>query len=170
MDGTTLSAAVMSVGTDYWLWVDAPAGKGSPIASSGKWIVFVPVSVVDRYWQIVSEAVKQGRLGPSAKCATERRSPHEADPTRRPILVYTRDWQDKSDVSRVLAELRTLGIQWRITYKTDAATSAGLYGPNASVYVSRSGSIEFEDGTRRRSPIRSSRSRREGGRASANQC
>lgn len=106
-------------------------------------MVFVPVRYVDQYWRVVKEAVRDGKLGPAAKVATARPNPNETDPTRRPIVVYTSDWRDEDDVRRVLRGLRSLGISWRLTYKTDEATAAGVYGRHAGTYVSRSGSSDL---------------------------
>jgi hypothetical protein len=59
--------------------------------------------------------------------------------------VYTRDWQDHGDVRRVLYGLRKLGVSWRLSYKTDEATGAGVYGRGSSLYVSQKDSTDFED-------------------------
>lgn len=128
---------------EYWLhaYADGPSQPTGP--TPGKWLVFVPVRYVDKYWQIVQQAVRRGALGPAAKVATSRPNPHEVDPTRRPIIVYTRDWHDEDDVRRVLRELRALGISWRLTYKTDEATTSGTYGRGSGTYVSASGSGDF---------------------------
>lgn len=45
--------------------------------------MFVPIRYVDRYWEIVRQAVLDGRLGPAAKVATARPNPRQTDPTRR---------------------------------------------------------------------------------------
>jgi hypothetical protein len=64
------------------------------------------------------------------------------------ICVYTRDWQDRDDVRRVLGALRELGVSWRLAYKTDEATGAGVYGRGSSIYVSQPGSRDFKDSAR----------------------
>lgn len=90
-------------------------------------------------------ATEDGSLGSEAKAATARPNSLEASPGKKPICVYTRDWQDRDDVRRVLGALRDLGVSWRLSYKTDEATSAGVYGRAASVYVSPPGSRDFRD-------------------------
>ncbi|MFI2279660.1 putative phosphothreonine lyase domain-containing protein [Nocardia beijingensis] len=133
--------------TDQW-WIHVRAEGRRPQlgeATSGKWLVFVPIRYLNQYWQIVKEAVQDGKLGPGAKVATARPNPHQTDPTRRPIVVYTTDWRDVDDVRRVLRGLRSLGITWRLTYKTDEATTTGVYGRHAGTYVSPSGSSDIID-------------------------
>lgn len=67
------------------------------------------------------------------------------------VCVYTPDYEDKSDVRRVLRALRQdHGIRWRLSYKTDQATEAGVYGRGSAIYVSQPGSLDFED--RRKPP------------------
>lgn len=152
--------------TDQW-WIHAyDAERPQPAGpASGKWLVFVPVRYVDRYWQIVKQAVQDGTLGPAAKVATGRPNPDEIDPTRRPIVVYTADWRDEDDVRRVLRGLRSLGIGWRLTFKTDEATMTGVYGRHAGTYVSPSGSSDLINRAVARSspPKRSSPKPRSGG-------
>jgi hypothetical protein len=55
-------------------------------------------------------------------------------------------------VHRVLGALRALGATWRITYKTDADTTNGIYGRHASTYISQSGSLQFA--SRKQHPAR----------------
>jgi len=64
------------------------------------------------------------------------------------ICVYTRDWQDRDDVRRVLGALRGLGVSWRLAHKTDEVTGAGVYGRGSSIYVSQPGSRDFKDSAR----------------------
>jgi hypothetical protein len=141
----------------WWIHVSAPGQPQLAGRASGKWLVFVPVRYVDQYWRIVKQAVQDDTLGPSAKVATARPNPNQIDPTRRPIVVYTADWRDEGDVRRVLRGLRSLGIRWRLTYKTDEATATGVYGRHAGTYVSPSGSFGLINRTagRSKSPKRS---------------
>lgn len=133
-----------AVTEDWWITVHSPDQRPTVKGDTGKWLVFVPVRYVDHYWQLVRQAVMDGKLGPTAKVATARPNhPHQSDPTRRPIVVYTADAADEDDVRRVLTGLRTLGISWRITYKTDADTTAGVYGCNAATYISPSDSVQL---------------------------
>ncbi|WP_164842753.1 putative phosphothreonine lyase domain-containg protein [Actinoplanes solisilvae] len=139
---------------DWWITVQAPERASGADGAAGKWLVFVPVRYVDHFWKIISQAVLEGKLGPSAEVATARPNPHQTDPTRRVIVVYTADWTDEDDVRRVLRELRELGITWRITYKTDDDTTRGVYGRHAATYISQSNTVQFT--TRKQDPQPSS--------------
>jgi hypothetical protein len=133
---------------DYWVYADGPAAHGADASRTGKWLVFVPARQIDRWWEQIRLATEQGRLGISAKAATARVSDLATSPTMKLTCVYTRDWQDQDDVKRVLRQLRNLGVSWRLSYKTDAATLSGVYGTGSAAYVSQPGSREFDDRTR----------------------
>jgi Basophilic leukemia-expressed protein Bles03 len=128
-----------------WLYVDAPRRNDIASDSSGKWMVFVPTDTVDEYWALIKNAVRKGWLGQRAKVATAYDNPHTRDPAERPIIVYTRDWRDHDDVERVLCGIRGLGIGWRLSYKTDQATTERRYDRGAARYVSQAGSLTFDD-------------------------
>lgn len=132
----------------YWVYVDGPGGDDADPALIGKWMLFVLTGQADQWWDQVREATEAGSLGIGAKVATARPNPREISARTRLICVYTRDWQDRDDVRRVLAALRDLGVSWRLAYKTDEATGAGVYGRGSSIYVSPPGSRDFEDRTR----------------------
>ncbi|MBN9743535.1 hypothetical protein DMP23_21060 [Amycolatopsis sp. A1MSW2902] len=130
---------------DFWLAVEAP--ERGPVRAPGKWMVFVYTADVDHWWALISQAVETGVLGPSAKVATAKPNPNVTNPRARLICVYTADWRDRGDVRRVLRVLRGLGVSWRLSYKTDDATTGGQYGPGSSVYVSQPDSDDFDDRT-----------------------
>jgi Basophilic leukemia-expressed protein Bles03 len=130
---------------DYWVYADCPAAEGADASSTGKWLVFVPAGRIDWWWEQIRLATEQGRLGISAKAATARVSELAVSPRMKLICVYTRNWQDRDDVRRVLRQLRDLGVSWRLSYKTDEATLSGVYGTGSAAYVSQPGSLEFDD-------------------------
>ncbi|MGA3155499.1 MAG: putative phosphothreonine lyase domain-containg protein [Streptosporangiaceae bacterium] len=134
---------------DYWIYADSPAVSEADPSRTGKWLVFVPARQVDRWWELIRLATEQGRLGISAKAATARHNDLATSRRTKLICVYTRDWQDQSDVQRVLRQLRGIGVTSRLSYKTDEATVSGVYGTGSAIYVSQPGSAEFEDRTRR---------------------
>jgi Domain of unknown function (DUF1917) len=134
---------------DYWVYADAPGTDAMDISRCGKWLVFVLPGQIDTRWAQIKEATDQGRLGITAKAATARQNPLATSPAKL-ICAYTRDWQDSDDVRRVLRGLRELGVSGRLSYKTDEATEAGVYGRGSSLYVSQPGSADFEDRTRPR--------------------
>lgn len=91
--------------------------------TSGKWMMFRSMHTIDELWRFISKACRDGRLGPAAKCSTRAASVVHED--THVICVYTKDWQDRSDVDRVRDELRSLGVTEEISYKRDADTRAG---------------------------------------------
>lgn len=105
----------------------------------GKWMPFTPPERVRGVWADIVEATEAGRLGHKAKVATDHRPGKDVL-----ICVYTKDHRDRQDVGRILAELRAMGIDQRLSYKEDAATSALHYGGGAALYVARPGSTAFD--------------------------
>jgi len=143
---------------DNWIYADSPAVSEADLSRTGKWLVFVPARQVDRWWALIRLATEQGRLGISAKAATARHNDLATSRRTKLICVYTRDWQDQSDVRRVLRQLRGIGVTSRLSYKTNEATVSGVYGAGSAIYVSQPGSAEFEDrGQRVRSPVTAAR-------------
>ena len=99
--------------------------------TNGKWMLFPRENEVDRVWEIVANAVWEGKLGNVAKVATakahdelavERRGDiggggnagnagrDARDQGQRLICIYTPDFNDKDDVSRVLRSIKNLGL------------------------------------------------------------
>lgn len=98
---------------------------------------------VIRTWKLIAQGVIDNRLGHTAKVAT---TPSGRDSERYLICIYTKDFSDKSDVSRVLMELVRMGLcpaeGHGIYYKCDAYTYLGIesdnpYGLKASLYSSK---------------------------------
>jgi hypothetical protein len=127
-----------------YVWAFCPARKKRSSNSGGKWLVFVPSAEVDSWWSKVRSAVEAGQLGPVAKVSTAYDNALSVSAKLRVVCAYTADWEDEADVRRVLAGLRELGVNWRLTYKTNEATRAGRYGPGSAMYVSQAGSMTFE--------------------------
>lgn len=123
--------------TDYWLWAERQQGAYPEHSErGGKWMVFVRVEDVDRWWDVIKQATEEGRLGGAAKVATAMPNPHAISDRERVICVYTYDGLDKDDAMRVRASLRELGITWPISYKLDSATLAGQYAATGARRVS----------------------------------
>ena len=111
-------------------WIVAKRQVGNYPAHTeqgGKWLLFVPVAQIDEIWQKIANAVEQGLLGGLAKVATAFPNPHQRDPNKRMISVYTYDCTDEEDVRRVRQQLRDLGFTGKIAYKADQATREGQY-------------------------------------------
>ncbi|MFJ6382722.1 putative phosphothreonine lyase domain-containing protein [Kitasatospora sp. NPDC092039] len=131
-----------AITSDPWLWATVGGGafpSGRPSAKPyGKWLWFLPLRALDAGWQLVEKAVHEGKLGPIAKVATLG-NPFDGDPTRRPVVIFTEDCNDKEDIHRVLVALRDLGISDALAYKTHEATRLGEYGDRVSTYTSPTG-------------------------------
>ncbi|KAL1968236.1 hypothetical protein VTN77DRAFT_2071 [Rasamsonia byssochlamydoides] len=115
---------------------------------TGKWMLFPTADRVDEAWAAVAEATVKGDLGVEAKVATDTTDDGAGggDSSGRLIAVYTRDFEDKEDVRRVLLKLVDLGLvdeeKRPIYYKCDAYTyleikSKNPYGLKASMFSSR---------------------------------
>lgn len=135
----------------YWIGCHHQQDR-TPSPDPGKWMIFVPIDQVDAAWELVSAAVREGRLGPSAKVSTAKPNPNARDLSRRVVIVYTADWRDEDDVRRVLCGLRDLGFMGKLSYKADATTLAGRYGSGVASYISDAGSRTFRDGAQRGRP------------------
>lgn len=111
-----------------WIEQDSPHvdGKAADIEKAGKWLVFLPMDVVDDVWRQIRDLTWEGKLGLSAKVSTAKPDPDARD-DRKVIYVYTADWEDESDVMRVREELRKIGITDRIGYKRNIETFKGEY-------------------------------------------
>ncbi|KAJ0160518.1 UPF0696 protein C11orf68 -like protein [Colletotrichum tanaceti] len=119
------------------------AGKASLLTSA--WMLFCQPKDVDEVWRVIAKATANNELGIAAKVAPW--NPH-TDPTGRKdriVCVYTADFGDKADVTRVLQKLRELRLVETmgrpIYYKPDAFTYLGIaygnhWGIKASIYSS----------------------------------
>jgi hypothetical protein len=104
---------------------------------SGKWLIFATQETVDSLWAQIKAFVKAGKMGNLAKVASARhaRKDRKSGMRTQVICVYTYDWTDHEDVTRVRDRLRELGVTWRIGYKADADTEAGRYAHKSHARV-----------------------------------
>jgi hypothetical protein len=73
--------------------------------NGGKWLIFVPVSEVDKVWDSIEQSTEDDRLGGVSKVATPYPNPLAIHKEKRVICVYTSDSEDETDVMRVRADL-----------------------------------------------------------------
>ncbi len=85
----------------------------------GKWLIFIDIKELDKTWKIIRKATENGNLGIGAKAATAKPNPYAISQNEKVICVYTYNWLDIDDVYRVEKELRKIGINSTIFYKTD---------------------------------------------------
>ncbi|KAJ4303597.1 hypothetical protein N0V90_002496 [Kalmusia sp. IMI 367209] len=81
---------------------------------SGKWMLFPPLEDLNRVWRLVVDGVINDRLGPTAKVA-----PDEGKSDDRLICIYTKDFRDKDDITRVLREIASMGVTGQRRKKID---------------------------------------------------
>jgi hypothetical protein len=99
----------------------------------------------DEVWKKVRTATRNGTLGVSAKAATAKPNDQKGSSRALSVIVYTADYEDHGDVRRVLAGIRDIGINGRLSYKRDEDTLAQRYGKGTAIYVSQPDSFDFED-------------------------
>lgn len=117
-----------------WIYAWAESARDKTQADlewSGKWMLFVSEAAVNHVWADIEKAVQAGKLGDCAKVATAYRT--QWNTRTRVICVYTRDYRDLKDVWRVREELRGMGFDKPLRYKTDTATIAGQYGKESAM-------------------------------------
>lgn len=112
----------------YWIIQDSPDVKPGETEDekAGKWLIFLEPDKVDEAWRTVRDETHQGTLGISAKVSTAKPNPDSRD-ERKVIYVYTRDWNDETDVMRVRERLRQIGFVDRLGYKRNIETYRGEY-------------------------------------------
>lgn len=121
-----------------WLTKRCLAGEHPEIGpNGGKWLIFIDRADVDEWWEKISAAVDGGLLGRVAQVSTARPNPNSADPSKHVVCVYSYDYSDVADVTRIRGALRELGVTWRIAYKTNEATKAGKYKVRGDSRVSQ---------------------------------
>jgi hypothetical protein len=122
----------------YWLHAERKKGiYPEHSENGGKWLIFVPLTLVDAVWERIRYAIEEGNLGGSAKVATACPNPIATSPNTKVICVYTYDWTDESDVKRIREELRQLGVTSKIPYKADQETYSGMYANRGNKRISK---------------------------------
>ena len=103
---------------------------------SGKWMVFRPSQTIDDTWEVIAKSVSEGRLGVSAKVASTLNKTVTGKEDYL-ICVYTEDYRDEADVTRVREVLRELGISERIYYKPDIYTYLRIYSGKSRIQATK---------------------------------
>lgn len=110
----------------YWIYVQSNKKYRKSTKFSGKWLLFIPEEHIDAAWDQVKDATEKGLLGGSSKVSTKlgyRGSEYV-------ICVHTYNWKDEYDVIRIRENLRDLGFEKPIPYKTDEDTIKRKYAKN----------------------------------------
>ncbi|KAI1751104.1 hypothetical protein F4782DRAFT_204149 [Xylaria castorea] len=108
----------------------------------GKWMLFCTTFEVNEVWEIIAKATANNELGIAAKVAPKSNVDQRRE---RLICVYTADFSDMKEVTRVAKMLKQLGLVKNkpLYYKPDAYTYLGIASGNpweirASIYDTRS--------------------------------
>ena len=112
---------------EYWVHAENPNPPADWTNRSGKWLIFTSFKKIDQYWKLIHDETIAGRLGMAAKAATSKSNEIAKNPFIKVICVYTYDSSDVADVMRVRARLREIGFEKKLSYKTDEATTSGVY-------------------------------------------
>ena len=96
---------------------------------AGKWLLFIAPDKIDDVWEKIDKATQAGILGISSKCSTM--AAHGLYGHREMVIcVYTADHRDKKNVFHIRDELRKMGFDYKIPYKTNQTTREGKYAIN----------------------------------------
>lgn len=118
-----------------WLWTFCKNDYPKEVRS-GKWLLFVPANEIDVVWGKIKRAIQLNLLGNSVKVSTMWKNSHAQSLNAKVICIYTYDYEDREDVLRIRTNLRKIGFNRKIPYKTDEATSEGKYGINGNTRIS----------------------------------
>ncbi len=111
---------------------DYPIGRGN----AGKYLIHEDYKNIDKVWKKIKLATENGLLGTLSKVATAKPNPNATNKKQSVICVYTYDGNDSSDRLRIRQELRNLGIERKIPYKSNEKTRQGLYKKNGDTNIS----------------------------------
>ena len=92
----------------------------------GKWLVFKPLSRLDKAWHEVRQAVEEGEFGDGctgAKCSTGRDNPNAKPYTGQGVFMVYTTREAMDEVGLLLIHK----VKQTIRYKTDEATLSGQY-------------------------------------------
>jgi len=88
----------------------------------GKWLIYRSDSEIDTVWKTIAKSTINGELGTSAKVSTARKNSK-----RHVMCVYTANYLDLDDVTRVREKLRRIGFAEKLCYKPDIYTYLNIY-------------------------------------------
>jgi hypothetical protein len=127
-----------------WLYVTDKSHVHNP-SNVGKWMLFLKKhGQLDKWWIKIHNLILNGHLGHEAKVSTMMKNEHETNEDDGVIIIYTDNYEDRNDVKRVLDQLREIGVNWKIYYKTDLMTHNGIYR-DTSYTASTYSSDDFSD-------------------------
>lgn len=86
---------------------------------SGKWLIFEHEDFLNETWEKVKNATRDGLLGGASKVATSVPNSSASNIRIKVICVYTSDFDNTEDLTRIEQNIRQLGIINKLIYKFD---------------------------------------------------
>ncbi len=92
-------------------WIESKPLENGPAVTprAGEWLIETTVSEVDALWVKIRTATEEGRLGYKSKVSTSP-AKGQAHTSARLIVVRTVDADNVTDIARVEAVLREMGV------------------------------------------------------------
>ncbi|WP_276117947.1 putative phosphothreonine lyase domain-containing protein [Pararhizobium qamdonense] len=87
-------------------------------ASSGKWMVPIPVPDIGKFWEELEDAAVDGRVAAVKKSTIQLRQKIGHDL----VCVYCAT-SDRETVAETLQTIREIGVEGELRYKSDLATT-----------------------------------------------
>ena len=91
---------------------------------SGKWLIYDREERINETWNLIASHTLSGELGIDAKAST---ASQVGSSRQYVICVYTKNYLDSGDVSRVRQKLRELGYTQKLYYKPNLYTYLNIY-------------------------------------------
>ncbi|KAJ3505233.1 hypothetical protein NLJ89_g7526 [Agrocybe chaxingu] len=91
---------------------------------TGKWMIFEESPKIDMLWGKILHFVTVERKKGVVKVSTCKEG------EKHVICIYVNDYTNKPEVDALRKGLRSLGVKWRIGFKTDAYTHLNIYKDN----------------------------------------
>lgn len=102
-------AVPSSMSAVYWIESKPLTPTQTATSRAGEWLIETTLAEVDDLWVKIRQATEEGRLGYKSKVSTSP-AKGQVNASARLIVVRTYDADDRTDVARVEAALRELGI------------------------------------------------------------
>ncbi len=90
----------------------------------GKWLIYQQKEAIDKSWYAIASSILKGELGVDAKVSTAGKI---GTSDQYVVDVYTKNYLDADDVTRVRQRLRELRYIQRLYYKPDLYTYLNIY-------------------------------------------
>ena len=125
---TDLSPSQVTDSSVFWIYATLQDEDETNTKTAGKWMLFISPRDIDECWDKIIKGISTGEIW-CAKTLPASRVTRNVHPT----MIYTKDYNDKENVARVLKYLNSVGLKGKraIYYKADDQTRAGIYSNNS---------------------------------------